>query len=176
MTRAKKIIYWLIFLVFLGVAGSWSYVVARTIADFESLLLCSQGKDELIPKSLCQAYLFNFRGKPEEIAALNRGVGIGWVIRAEHETDRLKLVIFLIDKGVDINAIDPRSGITALHTAVIENDLPAVKLLLENGADRSVKDRSRGKTPLEFALELKEKPKQPDRTAIIRALQNRPES
>ncbi len=82
------------------------------------------------------------------------------------------MVSFLLENGVDINTIDQRSGITALHTAVLENDLPAVRLLLENGADPSVKDRSRGKTPLEFALELKDKPTQPDRAAIIRALQN----
>lgn len=172
MTRLRKSASWLTFLLFVGLAGSWGYVVARTMTDFESLLLCSQGKDELIPKSLCQIYLFNFGRRPEAIAELNRGVGIGWVIRAEDDADRAKLVSFLLENGVDINTIDQRSGITALHTAVLENDLPAVRLLLENGADPSVKDRSRGKTPLEFALELKDKPTQPDRAAIIRALQN----
>jgi len=176
MTRSKKIVSGLIFLVLLGVASSWGYVVVRTLSDFESLLLCSQGKDELIPKSLCQGYLFNFGGRPEDIAALNAGVGIGWAIRAEDEADRTKLVSFLLEKGVNIDAIDQRSGITALHTAVIENDLPAVKLLLKNEANPSVKDRSRGKTPLEFALELKGKPTQPDRAAIILALQNEAES
>lgn len=172
MTRSIKYASWLIFLLFLGVAGSWSYVAIKTMADFESLLLCSQGKDELIPKSLCQSYLFNFGGRPEEIAALNNNVGIGWVIRAENDADRTRLVSFLLEKGVGINAIDQRSGVTALHTAVIENDLPAVRLLLENGADPSVKDRSSGKTPLEFALELEDKPTQPDRTVIIELLQN----
>ena len=176
MIRLKKTVLWLVTLIFLSIAGSWSYIVATTIADFELLLLCSQGKDELIPKSLCQSYLFNFGGKPNEIAALNQGIGIGWVIRAENEGDRRKLVSFLLNKGVDINAVDQRSGITALHTAVLENDLPAAELLLENNANPSVKDRSHGKTPLEFALELNSKPNQPDRTAIIKLLESTPKN
>lgn len=176
MTRLKKVVSGLIFLVLLGVVSSWGYVVVGTLSNFELLLLCSQGKDEVTPKSLCQSYLFNFGGRPEDIAALNEGIGVGWVIRAEDEADRTKLVSFLLEKGVNIDAIDQRSGITALHTAVIENDLPAVKLLLKNGANPSVKDRSRGKTPLEFAFELKGKSTQPDRAAIILALQNVPES
>jgi len=172
MTRLWKAVSGLVLFVVLGLAVSWGYVVSRTVADFESLLLCSQGKDELIPKSLCQIYLFNFGGKPEEVAALNDGVGVGWVMRAEDAADRAKLISFLLEKGVDIDAIDQRSGITALHTAVLENDLPIVKLLLGHGANPSVKDRSRGKTPLEFALELDGKPAQPDRVAIIRVLQD----
>ena len=176
MTHLKKTIFRLIALTFIGVASTWVYVAAKTIADFETLLLCSQGKDELIPKALCQSYLFNFGGKPEDIAALNQGIGIGWVMRATDEGDRRKLVSFLLKKGVDINALDQRSGITALHTAVLENDLPAVELLLNNNAKTSVKDRTHGKTPLEFALELKDKPNQPDRTAIIKLLEKKTSS
>lgn len=176
MTRLKKATFWLLVALFLSIASSLVYVSTKTIADFSSLLLCSQGKDELIPKSLCQSYLFNFGGKPEDIAELNQGIGVGWVIRAENEEDRRKLVTFLLKKGVDINAVDQRSGITALHTAVLENDLPAVELLLSSGANLLVKDRGSGKTPLEFAIELKEKPNQPDRTAIIKLLENAPKS
>lgn len=176
MVGLKKIAFWPMALVFLGIVSTWGYVVKRTVTDFEALLLCSEGNDELIPKSLCQGYLFNFGGKPEEIAALNQGVGVGWVMRAKDEGDRKKLVSFLLKKGVDIDAIDQRSGITALHTAVLENDLPAVELLLSKGANPSIKDRSHGKTPLEFAVDLKNKPNEPDRTAIIRLLENVPKS
>lgn len=160
----------LVSLAVLGITGSWSYVAARTFADFESLLLCSQGKDEWIPKSMCQRYLFRFGGAPEDIEALNHGTGVGWVIRAEDEDDRRKLLAFLLHSGVDINAVDRRSGITALHTAVLENDLSAVELLLSKGANPAIGDRGRGKTPLEFALELERKPKQPDRGAIVELL------
>lgn len=170
MTRSKKAALWLVLLVLLGVAGSWAYVASRTFADFESLLLCSQGKDTLIQKSICQGYLFRFGAETEDIAALNRGTGVGWVMRAEDEDDRKKLVAFLLQSGVDINTIDQRSGITALHTAVLENDLAAVELLLSNGANLAVGDRDHGRTPLEFALELETKPNQPDRGAIIQRL------
>ena len=170
MTRSKKAALWLVSLVVLSVAGSWAYVVSRTFADFESLLLCSQGKDTLLPKSICQSYLFRFGAEAEDIAALNRGTGVGWVVRAEDEDDRKKLVAFLLQSGVDINAIDQRSGISALHTAVLENDLAAVELLLSNGANPAVRDRDHGRTPLAFALDLESKPNQPDRGAIIQRL------
>lgn len=172
MTHLKKTAFWLIALILMGVASTWGYVATKTITDFEALLLCSEGNDELIPKLLCQSYLFNFGGNPKEIAMLNQGIGVGWVMHAEDEDDRKKLVGFLLEKGVDINAIDQRSGITALHTAVLENDLSAVELLVSHGAKPSIQDRVHGKTPLEFALELKDKPNQPDRTAIIKVLEN----
>lgn len=174
MTYIKKTSLWLVAILLLGAASAWAYIAIKTVTDFESLLLCSEGNDELIPKFVCQSYLFNFGANPEAIANLNQSVGVGWVMRAEDDLDRKKLVRFLLQKGVDINAIDRRSGITALHTAVLENNLPAAKLLLSNGANPSIEDRNRGKTPLEFALELKNRPGQPDRTAIIKLLENTP--
>lgn len=174
MVHVKKISIWLAAILLLGAASAWGYIAIKTVTDFESLLLCSEGNDELVPKSICQSYLFNFGANPEAIAKLNQGVGVGWVMRAEDDRDRRKLVRFLLQKGVDINAIDQRSGITALHTAVLENNLAAVELLLSNGANPSIEDRERGKTPLELALELKNRPAQPDRTAIIRLLKDSP--
>ncbi len=167
----KSIILLIAFIAVFAIA-SWAYVSSKTFIDFQSLLLCSQGKDELVPKMLCQAYLFQFGGKPSEIAELNHGIGIGWVIRARDESDRKKLVEFLLKKGVDINGLDQRSGISALHTAVLENDQSAIELLLHNGANPMIRDRDHKQTPLEFAMELKVKPNQPDRTAIIQLLKN----
>ena len=172
MAHVKKISIWLAAILLLGAASAWAYIAIKTVTDFEALLLCSEGNDELIPKSMCQSYLFNFGANQEAIAKLNQGVGVGWVMRAEDERDRKKLVRFLLQKGVDINAIDRRSGITALHTAVLENNLSAVELLLSNGANPAIEERKRGKTPLELALELKNRPDQPDRTAIIKLLEN----
>lgn len=171
MARAMKTFLWLVAIAGLLVASSWSYVTAKTLANFEALLICSQGLDSMIPKSLCQTYLFKFGGKPDEIAALNQGAGVGWVIDAEDDEDRKKLVDFLLEKGVDINAMDRRSGLTILHGVVLENNLAAVELLLRNGASPMVKDREKRRIPLEFALDLAGKPNQPDRTAIIRLLE-----
>ncbi|HEY9097270.1 MAG TPA: ankyrin repeat domain-containing protein [Thiobacillus sp.] len=172
MTRAKKTALWLVAIAGLLVAGSWSYVIAKTLTNFETLLICSQGLDNMTPKALCQAYLFKFGGKQDEIAALNQGTGLGWVIDAKDDEDRQELVAFLLDKGVNINAIDRRSGLTILHGVVLENNLKAVELLLRNGANPRVKDRDNRKTPLEFARALAGKPNQPDRTAIISLLES----
>jgi len=56
----------------------------------------------------------------------------------------------LLNQGIDINATDDRNN-TALHWAVGQMRLEAVKLLVENGADKSLKDNF-GRTPLDAAL------------------------
>lgn len=170
MAPVKKTALWTGALVFSSILGLWVYLATTTMANFEFLLLCSQGKDELVPKSLCQTYLLNFRGTPEEIATINQGAGIRWGTDAKTIDDREKLVKFLLKKGVDINAIDRRSGLSALHAAVLENNIAVVNILLRNGANPAVKDRTYGKTPLEFALELQNRPNQPDRAAVIKLL------
>lgn len=172
MSRLKKGFIWVGVSAVTILGISWSYVLTTTVADFELLLLCSQGKEEWIPKAACQRYLFAFRGNPDEIARLNQGVGIRWATDAERMEDKAKLVSFLLKKGVDIDAIDQHSGISALHAAVLENNSTVVELLLRNGANPSVRDRAGGKTPLEMARELSNKPNQPDRTEIIKLLQS----
>ena len=62
-----------------------------------------------------------------------------------------------------------------MHTAVLDNNLEVAKLLLLHGANPLTKDKKRGLTALEFALQLKDKPDQPDRTGIIELLENAPE-
>ena len=59
---------------------------------------------------------------------------------------RPRIVKYLIDKKVDINAKD-KNGCTSLHAAVQENDIETIKLLIENGADIHSKDNY-GNTPL----------------------------
>ena len=59
------------------------------------------------------------------------------------------IIDLLLGGGADLNS-RTRSGMTALHVAVIENKASAVELLLESGADPSVKDYH-GHTPLDYA-------------------------
>lgn len=64
----------------------------------------------------------------------------------------------LLDNGAEINALDDE-GRTALHWAVIQgqsrdvdlNHDPVIKLLLENGADPNIRDKSGGGTALHWA-------------------------
>ncbi len=155
-----------------ALVAAYIYFATSSVKDFQLLLMCSQGRDELIPKSLCQTYLFNFRGTPSEIADINRGIGVVWALSAEDNEDKNKLLKFLLEKGANINSVDERSGVSALHAMVLENDLQAVDLLLKNGADPSIHEARHGKTPLQFAQERAGKPGEPDRSAIIRLLEN----
>lgn len=66
---------------------------------------------------------------------------------------------FLINRGIDLNGKDESRGTirhkaygTPLHYAVGLGSRETVELLLENGADRTIKDRQ-GKTPAEMAKE-----------------------
>lgn len=172
MAALKKTAIVIATLVACASTAVYGYFVANSLKDFELLLMCSQGRDKLIPKSLCQAYLFNFRGNPNEIADLNRGIGIVWALSATNSDDKNSLFKFLLKKGVDINSLDERSGVSALHAMVLENDLQAVALLLKNGANPSIQEVNHGKTPLQFALDRIGKPNEPDRSAIISFLEN----
>ncbi|MCK7545406.1 hypothetical protein MLC59_14655 [Marinobacter bryozoorum] len=78
-----------------------------------------------------------------------------------------------LEKGVDVNAIDTAtgSGVSALHSAVLERNPFAVELLLEHGASVSI-EGEQGRTPLDFARLLQEKESGPEIADIIATLEN----
>lgn len=57
----------------------------------------------------------------------------------------------LLEAGYDVNAVGPRNGYTPLHDAVWANNLPALKILVANGGDITIKGKD-GNTPLEKAI------------------------
>jgi hypothetical protein len=59
----------------------------------------------------------------------------------------------LVDAGIDCNQSDGE-GRTALHLAILHNNLAAAEALLKHGADRTAQDRER-QTPLDYAVLLK---------------------
>jgi hypothetical protein len=59
----------------------------------------------------------------------------------------------LLIAGIDPNQPDDESR-TALHTAILRNDLSAAKALLDHGANRAAQDRQQ-RTPLDYAVLLK---------------------
>jgi peptide-methionine (S)-S-oxide reductase len=68
-----------------------------------------------------------------------------------------KMISFLIESGVDVNAYLNRSSefhshATALHQAVFSGSLESVKLLVDAGADLTAKDRLYEGTPLDWAI------------------------
>lgn len=89
-----------------------------------------------------------------------------WVVRPIHEATKMsenELLTFFINHGATINDQDDRLQYTALHFA-IENPVDsfninpeAVKILLDAGADTSIRDKY-GLTPYELLLERLSKP------------------
>nr|MBX2870708.1 alpha/beta fold hydrolase [Saprospiraceae bacterium] len=67
--------------------------------------------------------------------------------------NRTAVLGYLIAQGAELNATN-RSGFTALHHAVENNALEAVKLLLQAGADKTIPNK-RGVIPLQTARQLK---------------------
>jgi ankyrin repeat protein len=71
-----------------------------------------------------------------------RGTPLIWAAVCNHT----ETVAWLLDHGADINqkgtfgGLTHGQGITALHMAAQYGHIPVVKLLLERGADRSIKD------------------------------------
>ena len=58
----------------------------------------------------------------------------------------------LLDQGADIEAREGESGSTPLHVAAGWGRVSVVKLLLDRGALKSVRNKA-GKSPLEVAVE-----------------------
>ncbi len=58
-----------------------------------------------------------------------------------------QIAIALIQKGADINAQDPRTGMTPLHYLAENGSWPLIKLFLELGADPHIQDNE-GRSPL----------------------------
>lgn len=72
-------------------------------------------------------------------------------LRAVYNADNLNAVAALKD-GVDVNATDPRTGLTALHIAVSTNNLSLTQILIEDW-HAEFKADARGRWPTLLAAE-----------------------
>lgn len=81
-------------------------------------------------------------------AGLGRGLG---VFAGDYASDAqmLEAVRVLLARHVDVNAVN-ENGQTAVHFAALSMD-PVVRLLAENGADLTIKDKQ-GRSALDFAM------------------------
>jgi len=80
------------------------------------------------------------------------------------KTSAVKL---LLDHGASIDGEDSQYGNTALHAAAMNGNLEVVQLLVERGADPSIRNQE-GRTPYEEAAEF---PDHPDRQEVMHFLE-----
>jgi len=128
--------------------------------SIEGLVLCATKDDKLrIPKSLCEYYLFHFRGTKNEIKELEQGEGLPFVVL--DNAQQVKYLDFLLNNGFDINKVSQLTGFAPLHIAVLQSKSGIIKYLLEHGADpttRSGNNAGQGSlsnlTPLELAQRM----------------------
>gem|GEM_PF-2558062 len=110
----------------------------------------------------------------EEVQALNQTDGLGRVLALASSAgmapaEARKLLKHLIAKGVSVDAIDLRmpNKPTALYGAAVLGDVNGVQLLLDSGADRTIRS-AYGETPLEAARRVGAK--YPEAAAQYRAV------
>jgi len=70
--------------------------------------------------------------------------------------DNLWMVEYLLEKGLDVNKTNRKSGFTALMAAACYGRVEIAKLLIEKGANQYVKD-SKGFTAIDFARKMNKK-------------------
>lgn len=170
----------------LGLAGAGLVAIAGIVLYelANSNVLHLQSCMQVYPRPfpwLCEQYLYRHHPTPEEVKELNTAAGARFAFFTPAESDGRRLLKHYLEAGIDINAVDehvdatffkdaPRRW-TALHIAASESNVTAVKLLLEFGASRDVRDAT-GKTPLELAREVQLKSPTPEREEVIRLLES----
>ncbi|NAX45442.1 ankyrin repeat domain-containing protein [Photobacterium halotolerans] len=83
-------------------------------------------------------------------------------------TDRqgpVESINYLIEKGLDVNAIDDY-GYTPLIYAVRQRNVPAMRALLENGADKTIEQRGKDSVSA-LRMAVKGKPYQYDVVKVL---------
>ena len=70
--------------------------------------------------------------------------------------DNIEMINFLLEKGMDVNTTNRRSGFTALMAAACYGRVEIAKILLANGADQTLRD-SKGFSAIDFARKMNKK-------------------
>ncbi|TDT40208.1 ankyrin repeat protein [Halospina denitrificans] len=95
--------------------------------------------------------LYVFHPDEQDVEQLNREAGAQYVVGVLDPEEARPVLKHLMDNGLDINSFSEVDGsrFTALHAAALSNNPRGVRLLLEFGADPTLKD-GQGRTPLEL--------------------------
>jgi hypothetical protein len=149
MKLFKRISLSIVVVIPLAWIGLTIYMLSKM--SITEIIVCTIDKDAYrIPQSICEWTLVNYRGTPEDLDDLDKNSGLSFVIEDE------KLLRFFIAKGAPVNKRN-HQGYTPLHSAIIQNLPGSVKILVEHGADKNLKDKD-GRTPLELGKLMKVTP------------------
>jgi hypothetical protein len=131
----------------------------------------------------CYWFLKNFRGGSADIERLKSIGGFNFIFAGYHKAMELNkpdietynqrtvaIADFFLQKGLNINAVSPVDGLTALHAAVVLNQPQVVNYLLRHGADKTKPDGKFKLTPTELAKKLQDDRPDSDYSPIIKAL------
>ena len=99
---------------------------------------CSNGHLDIVEYLLTQGFDINYDQ-----------FGEGTMLNLAAFHDEVDKIVFLIDRGADINRGMPRGGEGPLHNAADQDRLGAAKLLIERGADV---DKRAGNGPSDLAF------------------------
>lgn len=166
----KKICLILLVAIMMCGAGGW-YLIARLSAS--ELQLCAVGSGGItLPRMACEHYLTQWQDWQSSAwqQDFNANGGISFILtdlEDGHYAQHLQLAERLLQKGADINFINPLSGYSALHEAVLVNNSAAVEFLVQHQADQTVLDKNFNKTPLALALFLQQQNPSIDRSAVL---------
>lgn len=154
-----------------GVAGVFTYKFANT-SPITLIVYMSSDDSPAALKWGAEKALYGFHPTEEEVQQLNAEAGARYAALYPDASRARDLLEHFLENGVDVNAIDTAtgSGVSALHSAVLDRNPFAVELLLEHGADPDI-EGEQGRTPLEFARLLQEKEAGSEVAKIIEILQ-----
>lgn len=158
--------------VVLGTLG----LVFYTLNDMsiEQLIMCSSNEGGIhLPGDLCEYYMFEHRMTEKDIATLQSGAGLDYILNSE-SPNKYHIATAFIEQGLDVNGINNygSNDITPLHGAVLLNDVDRATFLLDQGADKTLQSEGYGMTALELAQHLQGKGDE-DLTAMIALLSSK---
>jgi hypothetical protein len=177
----KKILLALVIIIPAAWIGLTIYVMVTD--DLEGLMICATSETACrIPNAVVEYYTLHFRGTKEDIASLERGAGLSFVLG--NSAMRSKFLNFVLEKGISISKANPISGYTPLHAAVTLNDPEMVKFLLDHGADPTIrKEKNQNSlpefdnlTPLELAEKMSRNRPETDRSKVKQILEEHAKS
>lgn len=113
---------------------------ADTNGDSPMIMAAYEGHDEIL-KVLLEA--------GADVTALDPGMK-ATALHAAAYAGRTGAAHLLIAHKVEINRQGPYNGYTALHDAIWQGHLDTARVIIEAGADLTIKSNS-GQTPIEFA-------------------------